>query len=65
MTCQECGHKLLCFDTNHYGEEYIRKRKCPKCGAVFYTSEKFIGTNRGKWMCNERQKKKGRKKREM
>lgn len=40
MTCPVCGGKSAVVDSRADCESVQRKRKCRKCGHVFYTSER-------------------------
>lgn len=44
MICLKCGSKLGVTDTRSDDRGVYRRRKCPKCLAVYYTSE-FISDN--------------------
>lgn len=39
MKCTECGHKTKVIESGLWKDSFHRKRKCLKCGKVFYTSE--------------------------
>ena len=39
MKCTECGYKTKVIESGLWKGAFHRKRKCMKCGKVFYTSE--------------------------
>ena len=43
LICKECGSRLLITNTyNQEDSDYVERRlKCPKCGKVYRTVEKF------------------------
>jgi len=45
MICLKCGSKLGVADTRSDNNGVYRRRKCPKCLRVYYTSE-FISDNK-------------------
>lgn len=39
MLCPDCGNKTKVIDSRTDGKCVLRRRKCVKCGLVFFTSE--------------------------
>lgn len=39
MFCRECGGKAIVVESREYDNEVFRKRKCTKCGRMFFTME--------------------------
>ena len=39
MLCPHCGSKTKVMDSRSNGKSVFRRRKCNKCGAIFFTSE--------------------------
>lgn len=42
MTCPNCSGATTVTDTGTGSDEVIRRRKCKKCGYIFYTVEHEI-----------------------
>lgn len=64
MICEDCGNVMLTVDVYKLKYESIRKKRCRKCGAIYYTSESIIDDKTGKKMfCEKHRKYREKKKR--
>ena len=57
MKCMACGGETKVLDTASNDDHVARRRKCLKCGTVFFTSEDIVEYEEGRKDVNRRQNK--------
>lgn len=61
MTCPKCGGRLNVLDVvNTTRNQTYRKRRCPKCNLIFFTSEEIVNPDKEfkeDWCANYRKEK--------